>query len=66
MASCPLRELLLRDVKLTTLMNHKLKGIFEHITEKPKLCGLHIMFTNAVTSYMHTCACRKLSLCRRQ
>jgi len=44
-------------------MNHKLQGISYYLSEKPELCGLHIMFTSVMTSYTHTCACRQLRIC---
>jgi len=39
-------------------MNHRLQEISEFLFEKPKLYGLHIIFTSAVTFHTHTCACR--------
>ena len=30
-------------------MNHRLQELSEFLPEVPKLCGLHIMFTSAVT-----------------
>jgi len=41
-------------------MNQRLQEISEFLSEIPKLYGLHIMHTSAVTFHTHTCACREV------
>jgi hypothetical protein len=58
----PIQNFFLTILKLLTQMIQRLQEISELESEKPKSYGFHIMFTSAVTSYTHACACRCVSV----